>query len=276
MTEEQARRVCSTGSVEVDDPILDQWDDSEPGNDAGYRSVPQRDPQDPFEVEVAKPRLIGIEKLYALGDRKVPAHLQASLGGGTPVLVCHGMTPFYRPGQRPTGVWGMGYRSQVDELRCSPVGVFPDTRKYDVISTSQQLSFGIKLGGEIGLPEAGGYELLSEVSGITLTGASVRATTDQQFAIAVQCRFSVLEVQAGPVGAGGARWNFYRSRESVEGYQPLFQTMIVPKGIGALRFTIETWIRRSGRFFGLLKSRHWTYEPQTFDVALEAAGPAQT
>jgi hypothetical protein len=269
MGEEPVRRISSSEILEVDDPILDAWDDLEPASEAAYRAVPERDPNDPFDVEVAKPRLISIEKLYALGGRAVPAQLQAGIGDGTPVLVCHGMTPFYKPGRRPTGVWGMGYRSELNEPRCSSVAVFPESRKYDVIETSQVLSCGIKLGGEIGIPEAKEAERTHDVSGITITGATVRAMTDQQFGIVIKCRFSVLEIQAGPVGSGGARWNFYRSRESVESYQPLFQTIVVPRDVSVLTFKVETWIRRSGRFFGLVKGRHWAYPPQTFDVALE-------
>jgi hypothetical protein len=88
--------------------------------------------------------------------------------------------------------------------------------------------------------------------------------------VALQVTFSILEVQAGPVNAGGARWNIYRGRDSIDTFQPLFQTMLVPAGTAKLRFEIRTWIRGSRRFFGLVNGREWTYDPKTFDVSLES------
>jgi hypothetical protein len=269
MGDEVLRRVSSAKSQEVEDSTLESWDRAIP--DAwSFREVPPREPEDPFDLEITKPHAVSIERLYEIAGKKVPAELRASLGASVPLLLSHGMTPFYKAGRKPSGVWGMGYRTLVDDKRCATVAVFPASRKYDVINVSEQVSFGIKAGGEIGIPEVQGFQLLDTLADIKLTGLALRATTNDEFAIAAQCTFSVLEVQAGPVDAGGARWNLYRGRESVEMYQPLFQTLLAPRKAKNLRFTIDTWIRGSGRFFGLLKARQWDYPSQVFEVSIES------
>jgi hypothetical protein len=269
MDDNGSRRLSSIGSDEVEDSTLNHWD--RPAPDAVfYRDIPPKEPEDPFDLEVAKPRAVSIERLYEIAGKQVPAELRAALGASLPLLVSHGMTPFYKAGHRPTGVWGMGYRALVDDQRCNTVALFPASRRYDVIKVSESLSFGIKAGGEIGFSEVPKFQLLNTLADVKLTGLALRTTTDDEFAIAAQCTLSVLEVVAGPVGAGGARWNLYRGRESIETYQPLFHTLLAPRKVQSLRFTVDTWIRGSGRFFGLLRARQWIYPSQVFEVSIES------
>ncbi len=270
MHDETSPRLSSIESTEVEDSLLESWDQSLP-DEWAFRDVPLREPEDPFDLEITKPRAVAIERLYEIAGKKVPANLQASLGANFPLLVSHGMTPFYKAGRKPSGVWGMGYRTVVDDDRCSTVAVFPASRKYDVIHVSEQVSVGIKAGGEISLPEVQGLQLLDTLTHVKLSGLALRATTDNEFAIAAQCTFSVLEVQAGPISAGGARWNLYRGRETIETYQPLLQTLLVPRKAKSLRFTVDAWLRGSGRFFGLLKARQWAYPSQEFEVSIESS-----
>lgn len=191
MSQNLARRLSSSGSQEMEDLTLDSLDRSLRDEAASFRDdVPQREPDDPFDLEVAKPHAVGIERLYRVLGKKVPAQVRASLGAAVPVLLAHGMTPFYKPGLKPTGVWGMGYRCEVDEQRCATVVLFPASRKYDVIEVAQRLSFGLKAGGEIGVPEEHGLQLVGGPVAVELAG-TVHATTDQEFAVAVQCSFSV-------------------------------------------------------------------------------------
>jgi|SRR6267378_480127 len=269
MDSEMEVRLFTVGSEEVEDETLESWDREFPGESGSYRKVPARESDDPFDLAVAKPRAVSIERLYGLLGRKIPEHIQASLGANVPVLLFHNLTPFYKPGRRPTGIWGMGYQCKVNDQRCATVALFPVSRKYDVIHVSEQVSLGIAAGGEIGIREPEVFQALADPIEVKLMNTRLRATTDNEFAVAAECTFSVLEVQAGPLGAGGARWNLYRGRDSVETQQALFHSMLVPRGTGRLTFTIETWIRRSGRFFGLIGTRHWTYPAQTFQVSLE-------
>ena len=232
MSSDANQLVSSMTWREVDDLTLAELDTSEMERTAGtmLRDIPPRVPEHPFDLEVAKPRAIAIERLYRLLKKDVPADVRAALGATVPILLAHGMTPFYKAGQRPSGVWGMGYQSSIDNERCDTVSVIPESRKYNVIHVQQELSFGLKAGGEIGTSPVPALRLPNTGLTVDLTGASLRATTDQEYAIALQCTFAVLEVQAGPVDAGGARWNLYRGRESIDTYQSLFQTLLVTPG----------------------------------------------
>lgn len=277
MMNDDRERLSSTRIHDIDDPVLDALDRAVvEGEGSGsparaLRDVPARVPvpDTPFDLEVAKPRAIAVERLYRLLKKEVPADIRAALGATVPVLLAHGMTPFYKAGQSPIGVWGMGYECRVANKKCDTVAVAPESRKYDVATVTQQMSFGIKAGGQIGAPAISTQALPSSPVTIDLAGASISATTDQQYAVALQCTFSILEVQAGPVDAGGARWNMYRGRDRIDTFQPLFQTMLVPKRTTKLRFEIKTWIRGSRRLLGLQRGREWIYEPKQFDVSLE-------
>ena len=267
----QAQIIASTTWRDIDDPILAALERSDvPPAEAALRDIPPRVPDRPFDLEVAKPRAISVERLYQLLNKPVPADVQAALGATVPILLAHGMTPFYKAGHRPSGVWGQGYQCTIDSERCDTVSLIPESRKYDVIHARQTLTFGLTAGGQLATPPVPTLPLGGSGLTIDLAGATLSGTTDQQFAVALNCTFSVLEVQAGPIGAGGARWNLYRGRESIDTFQPLFQTLLVPRGTATLRFTIDTWVRGSGRFFGLVGAREWVYPPVTFDVSLES------
>ena len=128
------------------------------------------------------------------------------------------------------------------------------------------MTFGLEVGGGFQVPQET-LQLTAQIPGLSLTGASLHATTDQTFGLALECSFSLLEVQAGPVGAGGVRWNLYRGRERIDTYHPLFHTLRIPEGTRSLRLVVEAWVRRSGRFFGLGRARHWHYPAQEFEVS---------
>jgi hypothetical protein len=101
-----------------------------------------------------------------------------------------------------------------------------------------------------------------------MTGASVYTTTDNQFSFALSLELSQLKVLAGPVGAGGARWDIYRTRERLDRFQPLVQTLFVPEDATSMNVKVHTWIKRRGKFFGLLSAREWTFPGQEFNVSL--------
>src|SRR5262245_22758098 len=104
-------RLSSIGSEEADDPMLDR-------PDAAYTTPEDRDlvgvtrsaehgggdPDDPFDLEVAKPTAYDLRQLFELSGIELPVAHSAALGGSVLLLVCHGLTPFYKGGRRPTGV----------------------------------------------------------------------------------------------------------------------------------------------------------------------------
>lgn len=280
-----SERLHSTGSLEVDDPLLARLDAEELAAepvplrsrrrwsppDAGA-AAPPPESDDPFDLEVPRPAAYDLRRLCQLSGQPLPADLRAALGARVPILLCHGMTPFYKGGQRPTGVWGMGYQAALVGVEGDTVGFLPRSELLEVAAVDQEVTVGLEAGG--------GFSLVPELAGamgaalpVSLPGAKLHAATRQNLRIALSCRFGVVAVQAGPVGAGGVRWNLYRARDSIEAYQPLFHTLRLPEGVDRLQVEVRTWVRRSGRFFGLLGARHWEYPPRTFEVSLAGLGP---
>jgi hypothetical protein len=163
----------------------------------------------------------------------------------------------------------MGYEVNIKDIDAATVSLAPDGETIDLGKVDQQLSLGIQLGGAIGIPDEG-LELVSQIPGVSLTGAEVRATTDQSFAVAIRFSISVMKIQAGPIGAGGAKWNLYRGSQRIDLFQPLFHTLLVPEGVKELPLVTNTWLRRRGLFTNWFGVRRWDYPSQEFLVSLVA------
>ncbi len=241
-----------------------------PDDEPSLRDIPDRPAEDPFDLEITVPYAIAITELYRAVGKRPPKPVQAAVERGeVPVLVQHNLTPFYKAGKAPTGVWGMGYEFEPRAPGCVTLGTVPGSVTFDVMTVSQQVAFGVSIGGQVSIGELPELPLPGAPgSSIQLQGAKLHATTDQQFAVAIEFALSVLEVQAGPIGAGGARWNLYRGRRTIETNQPLFHTVLVPDGTNKIPVAVKTWVRRSGRFFGLIKPKHWDYPEQSFEVLI--------
>jgi hypothetical protein len=146
--------VSSIGSEEVDDPLLDRLDAREEAaqTPADILTPPEREvgepePDNPFDFTLAKPAAIDLRKLYARLKLPLPAAIEAALGPRLPILLCHGMTPFYKGGQRPTGVWGIGYQATLKEVDAVTVSFLPETRLLEFAKLRQQVTFGLEAGG---------------------------------------------------------------------------------------------------------------------------------
>lgn len=148
-----AFRVSSNGSDEVDDPILDRLDAREEAAQAAadllrdpVRAAAEAEPDDPFDFELAKPSAIDLRKLHQLLKLPLPAEIEAALGPQTPILLCHGMTPFYKGGRQPTGVWGMGYRATIEGIDAVTVSFLPESKLLQVAQIKQRVQFGLEKG----------------------------------------------------------------------------------------------------------------------------------
>ena len=120
------------------------------------------------------------------------------------------------------------------------------------------------LAGELDLPTEA-LEVVSTVPGVTITGAELRITAHTRLALAPPRSLTLRTVEAGPVGAGGVRWNIYRMKDRLD----CFPTLLVrPKGTD-LKLRIRTWVRTRG-FFGL-GATQWISDWQRLTVPLEAA-----
>ena len=142
---------------------------------------------------------------------------------------------------------------------------FPESQTHTVGAIEQSLQIGIGAAGELDVPQEA-LELVGRVPGVKITGAELSATTSSRLALALSVTLTLRAIEAGPVGAGGVRWNIYRQSERLDCYQPLFQTLLVRHSERQLRFRIRTWIR-SQTWLGL-GARQWISDWQEVTVHL--------
>jgi hypothetical protein len=228
--------------------------------------------ESPFDVRVARPRVLSITKLYGLADKPVPADLQATLGNTVPLLLVHGVTPFHRPGASRKGVWGLGYEvvlrhdTEERDLDADTVSVEPGTQFLEVGQINQKISVGLSAGGSLGASQETADA--GSALGIAIPNAAIHATTDQRFALAIHFVLRLLKVQAGRFGTGGAKWNIYNQDDPVDGEHTLLQTITVDPSVTKFRTRIVTWVRKRGFLGGSFGGKTWTAEPVTYDISL--------
>lgn len=232
---------------------------------------PAQDEEDPYKLEVIKPRALDLRILYELAGRSVPGEIEAALGATVPVLLYHGMTAFRQPGQGGGGLRGLGYESRLKDQQGDTVSVSPDTRVKQFANLDQEIRVGIKAGGELEVPNEA-LQVVKLIPGVNLHGVELQVTNDTRFGLAIQFQFSIVEVQAGPIDPGGARWNLYRDAERLDRFQPLIQTLLLPDAVPSLDLEVNTWLRSRSGLFGLGASQ-WNYPTQTFTVELEGLNP---
>jgi len=272
-----AIRITTEQVEDVDDPILAELDDLFRAEEAllapmGDSQLSETlDPDRPYDLELVKPRAIDLRKLYKLAGKEIPNEIEAALGPSTPVLLYQGVTPFTRPGEAPRGVWGLGYEVRPVDLDAATVALSPDTEVTRLGALESKVSIGLSAAGELAAPEAA-LAAANAIPGVALHNAQVEATTSTKLALAIRVEFSMVKVEAGPIGAGGARWNVYRVDERVVGFQPFIQTLLVPQKTKMLKLTVQPWVARRGRLFGVIGSRKFIPAPTTFEVSLEGLG----
>jgi hypothetical protein len=228
----------------------------------------QPHPEDPFDLEILSPRAIGIRSLYSRAGRTLPVAITSSLGPGEPVLIYHGITPFHKPGATPTGVWGLGYRTAIQNVSANTVSVQPTGEALEVGTIKQHLRLGISADGILATP-SDELKPIETTLGVELPSAKLELSTDNEIALLIHVPFTLLKIQAAPVAAGGARWNMYRQDERLDCFQPLLQTVLVPHGTKSLVLETTAWAKRSAGWFGLRKAQLMSSGPQVFQVPLE-------
>ena len=180
------------------------------------------------------------------------------------MVLLHGLTPFNRRGRRPAEIWGMGYTARL--LDCDAartVGYEPGSQAIKAIEVNQTLMLDMALDGslQVAPPGTDAQPLAAGLSG----AASMR----QGFALSLRIEWSALEVQAGPIGTGGVRWNLYRQASRIDRHHRLLQTLLIPRETKTLTIEVDTWVRRRGGFFGLFGTREWS--SPTIALCLAAA-----
>jgi hypothetical protein len=268
---EEKRRLRLRFGDEVDDAVLMELARGASAEAATRGSIPldefRSEGSSPFDVETVKPSVYDLRKLFRRTGRNVPPEVESTMmGPSLLLLVCHGVTPFHKAGADRQSVWGLGYESRLDDgVQAESVGYCPLSRELDVGSVEQSISLGIGLGGEFSAPtEALGA--LSEIPGVVLNTAELRASTHQHLALSLKLKLALRSIQAGPVGAGGVRWNLYQQDQALDQHVPLFQTLLVPRDTPSLTFKVKTWVRTRS-LFGL-RSREWVSDWTSYPVTL--------
>jgi hypothetical protein len=257
----------------VSDPILERLDEQARAEDSLLQEMgivtdragtAEDENPAPYDLEPEAPRALSIERLLELNKTPLPAGVKAALGNHRVVVLLHGITPFHRQGQRPAEIWGMGYSAALRDCEAArTVSYEPGTQAIKAIEVNQTLAVDLSLDGrmQIGTPAENAQELS--------VGLATSASTRQGFALGLQIEWSALEVQAGPVGAGGVRWNLYRQGSRIDRHHRLLQTLLIPRKTKKLTIDIDTWVRRRGGFFGLFGTHEWRSPTRTFVVDVE-------
>ena len=223
----------------------------------------------PYQLGIVKPRAIDLRKLWKLSGKSVPPEIEASLGARVPVLLYHGMTPFAKPGNIPKGVWGMGYQVfMINPNNADTVSFAPSSELLKVIDIKQSMKIGLSVGGKMQVPDAAS-KATSIISGVNMEKVEISGSTDQSLNLALQVNYSVVKVLAGPIGAGGVRWDIFRQDDPLEEFHPLLQTVMLPMKTEKIKLQIKTWIKRAGLFGTRIGSKQWITDPLDFEVSLE-------
>jgi hypothetical protein len=260
----------------IEDPILEQMDrdESEPGAASYGDTGTPASASAPFDIEIPRPRAVPLERLYRLIGQDLPPGIAAVPEGRAAVLVHQGITAFNPPGRAPASVWGLGYEIRLLSPDADTLSIQPSTELLEVARLNQDVDLGLTVGGSLEPPPAA-LSLASAIPGFSLQGVRVAATTEQSFRLAIRFRFELLKIQAGPVGAGGARWNFYRQDQRLDGFQPLLHTILVPRDATSLDVSIHAWVVRAGGWFGLKKPIRWMSNEIRYQVPIEGVTPAR-
>jgi hypothetical protein len=261
-------RLTSKERTEVEDEVLFGLSDVE-AEGVQEAATLGADETCPFELEVAAPRAVDVAKLYKLWKRRIPETLEAALGPHFAVMLCQSLTPFYRHGRSQIGVASLGYRIWIEPGGCRTASLFPESKLIKVGTLDTKVQLGLNAGGELALPDSGLQLANAAIPGLALNGINIDATTDAQFGIAIRCNISLVQVQAGAIGEGGAGWNIYKKGQRIDLNHPLLHTLLAPAGTKKLHAKIETWLREPTRFFGVLRGIEWRFPAVEYDISLE-------
>jgi hypothetical protein len=259
----------------VDDPILERLDAQVRaeeelqaamgvGAKRSARGQEEHEEPAPYDLEPEAPRALSFPKLMELAGQPLPPEVSATLGDYRAIVLLHGLTPFHRKGQRPSEIWGMGYEAAlVDAKTARTVAYEPGNQVIKVAQADQSVTLDLAANGQLSAGTPGGLPLP------LAAGLAASASTKQGFLLSLHVEWSAVEIQAGPVGAGGIRWNLYRQTSRIDRHHRLIQTALIDASTKTLKVNVRTWIRRRGGFFGLFGTREWSAPTRSFEIPIE-------
>jgi hypothetical protein len=126
----------------------------------------------------------------------------------------------------------------------------------------------VELGGHIGVPKEA-LTLLAAAPAVSLTNASLHASTSQQFQFSLHMNLTLRKAVGAGFGVGGAQWKLYRQDERLDRPHTLLQTLLVAEGTKSIRCTVRSWAKQAGFLGTRLGAKFWQYPDQTFDISLD-------
>jgi len=267
-------RLIAKGSSQIEDEVLSRLSDVELNEGIQETITLTADETCPIELEVAAPRAVDVAMLYKLWERKVPETLEAALGPHFAVMLCQSLTPFYRHGGHQVGVASLGYRIRIKPDGCRTASLFPESKLVKVGTLDTNVQLGLAAGGELAVPDSILQLANTTVPGFVLNGIKIDAATDAKFGVAIQCDVSLVHVQAGAIGEGGAGWNIYKRGQRIDVNHALLHTLLAPHGTKNLHAKIQTWVRQPRGLFGPLRAIEWQFPVVEYDICLQQDLPA--
>ncbi len=243
----------------VTDPVLDVLSDEAEAEAelfapmGGEEDEPQHeDPNRSYDLVVAPPAAVDLRRM--LGPQADHSVLtEAFVGLPVPLLLCHAITPFAVPGERPAPIWRIDYRVEV--LRVEEARTVSLVPASEVVRTAS-LSVGT------GMSVAAGAKLASPLGALgavlPFPEAHLEASVDGQVRLSLpDFKIEAVKVIAGAYGAGGAMWQLYRRRDVLNVSQTLLQVVALPAGVEQLSLRLQAWVCRRGWFGMQRENRMW-------------------
>jgi hypothetical protein len=260
----------------VDDPVLDELTDEAEAEaelfapmGAEPAAPAEENPDQTYSLVLAPPVAIDLRRALAgVAGHPQLALTEAFVGLPASVLLCHTMTPFALPGERPVPIWAMGY--QVELLGVAAARTVSLVPASEVTTTATvSVSAGMRLEAGAGLDPLG---LLNAVVPMPLPDVHLKASTDGQIRLELaDFKVQAVRVIAGPVGAGGAMWQLYRHREVLNVSQVLLHVLALPAEVDQLTVRLSAWVSRRGLFGMKPENRTWRTPAQDFTISLAAS-----
>lgn len=219
----------------------------------------------PIQLRLAKPRAISLRRYLEQAGVALGPDVVAAARASVPLLLVHHVTAFAPDGQAPPRIFGVGYECVPQDTDADTVSLAPASQHEEVARAGGSLLLRAGGRGTLDLEQAGVPRQVLERFG----DVSIEAAADATLHVALRCGWTRMTVQAGPVGAGGAKWNLYGHRADLRASQALVHTLLVPEGQRSLRVGIKAWARQQAAWLGLRAARSWVTAEQTWDLALD-------
>lgn len=222
-------------------------------------------------LEIGRPAAFDISRLAP--ESYAAQAARASTGGGRPLLLAYGVTPFAVPGTRPARLCEMAFETPIlDPTEATLVGFAPESRVDDLAAAAARGSFELGAAGiaQIQAPPVAipGLQALAGAPGV---GVHARGAADGTVSgsIDISVKVQAIRIQAGPTSAsGGVRWQLYKTDSTLSVMQSFVEVVTVPVECERLTIHVQASLRRKKVAFG--RAPVWITPVKIFEVPIAA------